>query len=302
VSDSARDLGRAGFFGKLPSKRDFVRVRHDLAAAIALDEWLAGAAADYAEKGGRFTPPTARFWYAHPDRSLAGVITPSRDRAGRAFPATVYAAIETGALARDPAAVCAGSESFMETALTLLRAHTSEERAAFETLQPALDALPPPRPKSAPDVYNLLDAEPWDTLLERLALPKNAALARLRDFVQPHRGRPPHPAAVLEVPAPDITAVLFWLRLLSASLRWPANAAMSLFWFEPDRLLCALGDPPAALLNWADDGSTGARQLTRLADAPTPSPATVQEVEALLAAVGPGSSAVTLCARWASLR
>ena len=84
--------GVVSLFGKLPQKRDFVRICHDSPEALALDRWLAGALGDLAEHALGFDE-SLRFVFAQPDRKLVGVLRPSRDRAGRRYPVAIFTAL-----------------------------------------------------------------------------------------------------------------------------------------------------------------------------------------------------------------
>ena len=87
-----------GLYGKLPSNGDFVRRRLPETFIRPWDAWLqAGIVAAKERLAAEFDPawaagPAWRFSLpagACGDRSCAGVIMPSRDRVGRAFPLTV---------------------------------------------------------------------------------------------------------------------------------------------------------------------------------------------------------------------
>lgn len=84
--------GRAGYFGKLPSRSDFVKVAHDIPAMRMLDDWLAQVmdrlASDPRWKLNYDAMAPASFAFVGPSRRhvLAGHIVASHDQAGRRFP------------------------------------------------------------------------------------------------------------------------------------------------------------------------------------------------------------------------
>ena len=90
--------GPCGLFGKTPAAGDFLRLNLPAATATALDAWveaglayLAGQDAEWAD--GFAAGPAWRFVTTSAP-PLAGVVAPSRDRVGRAFPCMVLAALD----------------------------------------------------------------------------------------------------------------------------------------------------------------------------------------------------------------
>ena len=108
-------VNTVSLFGKLPQKRDFVRIRHDSPEALALDRWLSGALADLAEHALVFEE-SLRFVFAQPDRKLVGILRPSRDRAGRRHPVALFAALADREIPGGAAAVPVALSSFFAEA------------------------------------------------------------------------------------------------------------------------------------------------------------------------------------------
>ena len=128
-----------GFFGKLPAHGDFVTRRLPMGFVAVWDPWVALHLARRADF------PPLRF--AHPGTAggamsggaMTGVVLPSRDRAGRAFPLTLAAA---GASAPEP-----WYEALTEAGVAAARGECDADALAarLETLDPA-EAGAPPRP------------------------------------------------------------------------------------------------------------------------------------------------------------
>jgi type VI secretion system protein ImpM len=133
---------RIGFFGKLPSRGDFVRVCLSRAATAGWDEWLQsvmpGAQAHLDEHW-------AEIWQAtHPWRfafepgvcgplPVSGIWLPSADRVGRTFPLMIAAEAATM------------TESFLDEAESI-GADAIRSKISPETLAHRLDLVPRPLP------------------------------------------------------------------------------------------------------------------------------------------------------------
>ncbi|HEY1042553.1 MAG TPA: type VI secretion system-associated protein TagF [Telluria sp.] len=83
---------RIGYFGKLPSRSDFVKASHDASLLAALDEWLAGVM-DTLPSNARWKAQydalaPVHFAFLSPARrhAIAGHLVASRDASGRRFP------------------------------------------------------------------------------------------------------------------------------------------------------------------------------------------------------------------------
>ena len=97
------------YVGKLPGRKDFIRLSQDLPLMRMMDEWLdrfmrlLSAGAGWQAQFDRMAPVDFAFVSAQRQFALAGHIVPSRDRAGRRFP---FLTLHTLAPA-DPAAFVA---------------------------------------------------------------------------------------------------------------------------------------------------------------------------------------------------
>lgn len=106
----AAEVDRIGLFGKVPARGDFVSLGLDMAVRSGLDRWLQAGLAAFAQSAGQGwaaqfrAMPAWRFIiragvWGRP--AVAGVMMPSEDRVGRAFPIVVAAQIyDAGELSR----------------------------------------------------------------------------------------------------------------------------------------------------------------------------------------------------------
>ena len=135
----------AALLGKLPNHADFVREACPGAAADAFDAWLLAAAAPRA----RATPePTfgrdgVSFCFCVPstERALLGVLSPSRDSAGRAFPVAVFREFALEHWRSEPAELLCRSQGFLAASHTLLQTLPELDRAGWRR---RLGELPSP--------------------------------------------------------------------------------------------------------------------------------------------------------------
>lgn len=142
---TARSRVCATLFGKLPLKRDFVRLHHDYPEALAFDTWLAASLADLAQRRIAFGELRARFLFALPLRSLVGVFGPSRDRAGRAFPVSVFAPVPSERVTRGPDVLWLACEPFFSGAEVVLQ--RAQGAVSLAEIEAQLWSLQPPRPE-----------------------------------------------------------------------------------------------------------------------------------------------------------
>lgn len=91
---------RIGYFGKLPSRSDFVKASHDAALLAALDRWLAEVMDTLPEntrwKGQYDALAPVHFAFFSPSRkhAVGGHLIASHDAAGRRFPFMVMRALD----------------------------------------------------------------------------------------------------------------------------------------------------------------------------------------------------------------
>jgi type VI secretion system protein ImpM len=139
------DRAKIGFFGKLPSRGDFVRIGLSRAFASAWDHWLQTVMPPAREALGPgwhdawSKMPAWRFSFAAGccgAMPASGVWLPSTDQVGRSFPLLI-------------AAECAvANDAFLDAAERLGREAISASLAPADLLQ-SLDAAPSPLPTAA---------------------------------------------------------------------------------------------------------------------------------------------------------
>ena len=140
-----------GYFGKIPQHGDFVRHQAGGAALRAMDAWLQeGLRFAAARLGSAFDDAfdalaTCAFYFAprRAERVLAGVLQPSRDRVGRAFPLLLALDLDAALLdARHLAQMPLRFDGFLSEAATLAT-EAAAGHLARETLAQRTDALAP---------------------------------------------------------------------------------------------------------------------------------------------------------------
>ncbi len=142
----------AGFFGKLPAKRDFVSRRLPRAFLDPWDAWLQDALAQSREQLGAdwlehyLVSPVWRFALAPGvcgERAAAGVLMPSVDGIGRYFPLALVALV---ARSTDAAGLAAASGGWYDRAEALILTALAEE-TALEQFDAAVAELGLPAPE-----------------------------------------------------------------------------------------------------------------------------------------------------------
>ena len=285
-ASSSATSQHASLFGKLPTVLDYVRINHDSPAAIALDEWLSRALQDLTVAGQTFSSARFRFLFAPQgsEHALAGVLGPSRDRAGRKFPLSVFTRLPVRAIARSFAStprVCAAffdaADAILDAAPTLSRDDAAEQLARLP--EPSVSAFPQEGEALRSQLSERSFATFSDSLFARQPAAAEAALARaVSTLVQVRMGALER-VNVLDCPVNDEQDVLAWLALGQNVLSWQ-NAVPSLFWTtraEPGRLLMALGAPPPALPLWLADRKRKSERLIALGGGSLPNAAVSSE-------------------------
>lgn len=160
ATDPAAGRSRAGFFGKIPSRGDFVRARLSSAFVQAWDGWmrqvLPGSEAILGERWEEAWRATSPWRFVLPagqcgPRGVAGVWLPSADRVGRPWPLVIVA---EGACA---------SQDFLDEAERLGR-DVLTLGLSPSLFAAGLDDLPVPGPADAPrraDAPGRADALAW---------------------------------------------------------------------------------------------------------------------------------------------
>jgi type VI secretion system protein ImpM len=115
---AASDPVRIGFFGKLPSRGDFVRVGLSRALASAWDGWLQGVIPQSPDRAALLhNAPAWRFSLGAGvcgPHAACGVLLPSADRVGRIFPLLIAAESATANDAFLDAAEQIGSAAILQ--------------------------------------------------------------------------------------------------------------------------------------------------------------------------------------------
>jgi type VI secretion system protein ImpM len=263
----------ASLFGKLPTVLDYVRINHDSPAAIALDEWLSRSLQDLTVAGQTFSSTRFRFLFAPQgsEHALIGVLGPSKDRAGRKFPLSVFARLPVRAIARTfasapraSAAFFAAADGLLDAAATLSRDEAAEQLAQLSTpsargFSEESDAL---RSQLAERSFAAFS----ESLFASQPATAEAALSRAVSTLVQVRMAPGERVNVLDCPVNDEQDVLAWLSLTQSVLSWSSEVP-SLFWTtrsEPGRLLITLGSPPPALPLWLADKKKKSERLIAL--------------------------------------
>lgn len=271
---SAQPQGEiASLFGKLPTVLDYVRIHHDSPAAIALDEWLSRALQDLTVAGQTFSSARYRFLFAPHGcaHALLGVLAPSKDRAGRKFPLSVFTRLSVRSIARSFAsapraasAFFAAADNLLDGAATLSRDEAVEQLARLPT--PNAQAFDSEGEALRHELAGRSFAAFSDSLFAGQPSFAEAALSRAVSTVAQVRMAPAERVNVLDCPVNDEQDVLAWLALTQGTLSW-SHQVPSLFWTtrnEPGRLLIALGAPPPALPLWLADKKKKSERLIAL--------------------------------------
>ena len=138
----------AGFFGKLPAKRDFVAAGASRAFLEAWEPWLQASLATSRQKlgdgwaGAYNRAPIWRFWLGanFAGEAIVGALMASVDGVGRPFPLAVFAGEGEGLL---PPPEIEANDSWCEAAEGALLLALAPE-TAFEDFARAVEALPQP--------------------------------------------------------------------------------------------------------------------------------------------------------------
>lgn len=249
--------------GKTPARADFIRINHGSASAIAFDEWLQRNLEELVLGGQRAGPPS-RFLFVpgSAGEALFGLVAPSRDKAGRAFPVALFVALPGALARRAPHAIAHAGGPFIAAARALFDGLGGLD---YDALKEAVAAIEAP----APAAYDDAERETAEALaraapaacIERLFRDSADGVSAAALFTVTSAEREAAPrAAVFECPVQEDTDALFWLALASRGARAP----LSFFWTEAAQsqgddgspassrlLLCAAPPPPQTLLHLA---------------------------------------------------
>jgi type VI secretion system protein ImpM len=243
-----------GLFGKIPSQGDFVRLNASTPAALAFDAFLSEALEVLKRTGGELPPSPVQFAFfdAASKTGLYGVFSPSRDSVGRQYPLSVFAPLPAGIRV---AAVPYPARAFVLAAVEILSAGAMLPSAELCTRARTLPAPQVPdgdagRAQLRRSLHDTGSMWLWQTLFPDTPDEGKAyALRTLKTACEAVKGKPPStPGVVLDCPAPNLNAVMFWLTLVEGWLGW-RGASPSFFW-SAGRVLIALGPPPGGMLSF----------------------------------------------------
>jgi type VI secretion system ImpM family protein len=266
--------------GKTPARADFIRINHGAPVALAFDEWLQRNLEELV-LGGQRAAPQASFLFVPPNANagLAGLLAPSRDKAGRAFPVAIFSVLPVAIAAKCPGAIPLACSGMLAQARALFAEIDALDHDALKARVAAIEA-------PAPSAYDearaaagelLAQAAPAAWLARVFAgMEEQAAGRALHALTGAAREAAPKPL-VLECPVHETVDALFWLALASRGARAP----VSFFWTDaasvtapaagpsPSRLLLCLAPPPAQMLLHLAAPKPKPGKLQRVVDAST---------------------------------
>jgi type VI secretion system ImpM family protein len=243
---SAEALARiTAIFGKLPGRPDFVRLGgHSLPP---FERWLEqGLEATAARRGGLPAGPISFYLPGLlsgppvspcPGRDLVGVMVPSRDQVGRAFPLAWVRSCAGGGAARWHE-VWQSENGFRARALALLTdAEPLGEAALTMALEQPIEALVEAAPVDPLQI-------PMGGALEACVgptaegCPAHALVTLIDACAAARAGTRTSPSITLEAPTRDAVTTGFWLALSGRLLGYPASRPALLL--ADDRLVLGL--------------------------------------------------------------
>jgi type VI secretion system protein ImpM len=245
--------------GKTPARADFIRIHHGAESALAFDEWLQRSLEELVLAGQRAAPQASFAFVPQGAReALVGLLAPSRDKAGRAFPVALFAEAPVSVAVKTPGAIPLACAALLAPARALFA-----ELAAldYDALKARVEALAAP----APDAYErardeasalLAGAAPAAWLERLFAGAQDGAAGRALIALQAAAAEPAPRGLVFECPVQEPVDAVFWLALAGRGGRAP----VSIFWTDPPDgaasgpsrlLLCLAPPPPATLLHLA---------------------------------------------------
>jgi type VI secretion system protein ImpM len=262
---------RIGMVGKAPCNADFLRIHAASPLALQLQRWLSEGVQSTRTARCGLPEGTLSFLFTAPgERSaLAGVLAPSEDGVGRAFPLAVFTELSGPALALRLSLLPLALQPFLSAAAVLLRAAASMD---LSRLTHQVEALPPPSMED----FAAAERQLRTLLSERLGAELLAPLSRPGELPgspyyavhtfrvacagEVHRqDAPAH--IILECPLTEELGPAAWLELAARLLRWTA-APPALAWSDvpSPRLLLCLGSTASELfLHLAQPGRSGVR-------------------------------------------
>jgi type VI secretion system protein ImpM len=257
-----------GLLGKTPRHAEFVRHNASSPLARYLLRWLEEGTGRLHGARSALPSSAASFVFTAPGEStvLVGVLTPSTDSLGRAFPLTVFQELPASTVAERYALLPESFQPFLRASAALLGEAPSLD---VPHLKERAEQLPSVRPGDIRVAERLrqalLSEQHCAELLQHVSeeRPPEGRYYALHTFLtacEGERHREQDLASVmLDCPFPAHLGPVAWLELATRLLRWP-SLPPTFFWSEgeqPRLLLCLGAAPPTLLLHLAQPARTG---------------------------------------------
>lgn len=257
-----------GLLGKAPRHAEFVR--HHAASPLAryLFRWMEESTGRL--HGARVALPTApvSFVFTAPGEGsvLVGLLVPSTDSVGRAFPLAVFQELPAPEAAGRFALLPEIHQPFLRAGAELLREAASLDVPALQERAAKLPTARPGDLRLAERLReSLLSEKRCTELLQHVTagLPADGRYYALNTFLAACTGERHREQALasvmLDCPYPSHMGPVTWLELATRLLRWSSQPP-SFFWSDrpqPRLLLCLGAAPPTLLLHLAQPTRTG---------------------------------------------
>jgi type VI secretion system protein ImpM len=242
----------AGLLGKVPAFGDFARISAQDAACQALHLFLESSVDQLAAAGKPAWSGPVFFLHCSQKQknALLGVLGPSRDKVGRAFPLSIFRLLPAQTALRYFPALPDGASEFFSGAVQLL---ADAATLSAQDLTERLQKLPGMGPLDFAGLEAQLQrmlAQPRPNGLPS-ATPDDAYYA-FRTFMmacQSEKEMPATSGIIVDCPLEGEVRPAFWLTLCRKLLSWKEGPP-SLFWTQGPgaRLLLSLGPPTGAAL------------------------------------------------------
>jgi type VI secretion system protein ImpM len=278
-------FARPSLFGKLPSILDYVRVNHASESGMAYDQWLERCQQELARAGVSWPRTSFRFLFTPPaSAALIGVVGPSRDRAGRKFPLTIYLELPRG-MSSAAAQLPHGFRSFFEDAEVLLQEAQvlrSDELAGrvLEVSVPTLEQVDAQRSPRHAVLARTITEFAESSLRGSPEFSVRALIERFVRGLDSATGGVER-SAVLDCPVASDDDVALWLML--AERRGVASRALWCFWSVEsgaERCLLGQGQPAPAVPVWLEGTRSKTDRLWSLLPSGSEAPSSPPSLDA----------------------